>query len=160
MNVTLAVLGILAVPLVVALTYLTTTGGNALTTWLTEKGKTSVVAREALVLEDLALAIVTDIEQNEKAALEARSPGVPLTAADYTQLKALAMTRLKAVLQAKGIGTLEAMLGAITTNPTQLDTVLSGKVEQAVAKVSAGAVPAAGALSSAAVALAGAARPR
>lgn len=129
------ILSIGALPLLAGLTYATTMGGHALWAWLTAKAGTNLVAREALVLEDLALSVVQDIEANEKAALEAK--GMPLTAADFKSLKDLAVSRLKAVLEAKGLGTLENMLGAITTSPVAFNQVLSGKVEQAVAKVSA-----------------------
>jgi hypothetical protein len=118
-----------------ALIYATVKGGKALHDWLAQKGQTSALFREAMVLEDLAQAIVQDVEANEKAALEARDPSKPLSAADYSTLKSIAMDRLKAVLKARGMDTMKNMLGALTETPTQLDAVLSGKIEQAVAKV-------------------------
>lgn len=131
-----ALVGLAALPLLGALTYATAVGGKALRDWLTTKTGNSLIAREALVLSDLATSIVADIEANEKAALEAKNG--TLTASDLAGLKALAMERLKAVLQAKGMATLQAMLGALAT-PAQVDQVLSGKVEQAVTAISSGA---------------------
>jgi ABC-type histidine transport system ATPase subunit len=119
--------GLLALPLLAALTYATAVAGKSVSGWLNAKGETSVVAKEAAIIWDTALAVVSDIEANEKSILEARGTG-PLTALDYKQLKDTAMTRAKAVLKERGIDTLKAMF----------DALLSGKIEQAVAVVSAG----------------------
>lgn len=119
--------GLLALPLFSALTYATAAGGNAVSKWFKAKAANSVVAGEAGIIWDTVLAVVSDIEANEKAALATRGSGA-LTTADYVALKVLAMTRAKAILKANGLDTLKAMF----------DELLSGKVEQAVAVVSVG----------------------
>jgi hypothetical protein len=131
-------LSVFAVALLSALTYATTVGGKALADWLKARAQGSIVARELLVVEDLVMGVVQDIEANEKQALVGRLPGAPLTVDEAKQLKAIAIARAKAIVLARGPATLQAMLGALNSSPDKLDQVLSGKVEQAVAKVSAG----------------------
>lgn len=82
-------------------------------------------------VEDLVAAIVTNAENVVKPAL---ANGGTLTAAQGAELKAQVLASIKTTLGAKGLDTLKAVLGTVLGG--DLDAWLSGKIEQAVTKLS------------------------
>lgn len=98
------------------------------------KGANSRMAGVLAMLDEKVIAIVRDIEATLKAQLElARADGV-ITAEEGRGLRDAAMERLKASLGGHGLDLLQKVLGL---GSSALDNFLGGKLEGAVAAVSA-----------------------
>lgn len=112
------------------LTWLLTWAG----TYFKVRAASSKLAGIMVRVDELALAIVHDLESGLKAELErARADGV-ITPEEGRILKEAALKRLKTSLGEHGLAALQAALG-LAAGP--LETFLSGKLEAGVAAVSA-----------------------
>lgn len=112
------------------LTWLLTWAGN----YFRARAATSKVAGILVRVDEMVLAIVHDIEGTLKADLErAKEDGV-ITPEEGRALREGALRRLKASLGERGLAEVSALLGLAAGS---LDTFLSGKLEGAVASVSA-----------------------
>lgn len=119
-------------------------------TYLRAKGQSSKAFAALAVLNDLVMSTVQDIENNEKTELLSISAGSALTPTEGARLKRIAMDRLKADLGAHGIETLQRVVSAVL-GTSNIESFLSGKIEQAVTKVSATETAGGGAIISATV---------
>ena len=103
--------------------------GHWLARWL-QAHTHSVESGAALsILENLAVTVVTNLEQTVVAEMRARSADHELTAADGAAIKAKAVETLKSYYGATG---LEALGKALKLNQDTIAKVLEDKIETAV----------------------------
>jgi hypothetical protein len=127
------------VPITLPLLLMALTAGTSwvalhLGAWLKTKAQGSRAALALDVLFSLAVTVVTDIENNEKAALLANGGKF-----DGAKLKQIALDRIKLVLGTEGLTALQEAVGDLFGG--SIETVLSGKVEQAVNQLKAAPSP-------------------
>lgn len=96
--------------------------------WFKSKAQNSRAFGALQVFFDLAVTIVQDIENNEKAAMLKGGGAI-----SPDQLKSLAVSRLKAVLGPEGLAALQKALGILVSG--NLDAIISGTVERALGTV-------------------------
>ncbi len=102
--------------------------------YLRAKAANSKVSGVLVQVDEIVMAIVQDIEGTLKAELErARLDGI-ITPEEGRGLREAALNRLKASLGVRGLELLSRVMGLAGAS---LDTFLSGKLEGAVAAVSA-----------------------
>lgn len=102
--------------------------------WLKAKAEGNRAFNALAQVEDLVASVVQDVENTTKPLLASALADGELTTAEGVQLKTAAMDAVKKRLGADGLATLKKVLGAVIGG--DLDGWLSGKIEQAVSKLS------------------------
>lgn len=101
-------------------------------TWIKEKVKNARVALLLGRLDQFVLAVVNDLEATVKPDLISSLADGKLTKEKASQLKAMALARVKNLLAQEGHTALTELLGVAAS---LADSFISGKIEQAVSSL-------------------------